>query len=204
MSKIILNLNNVLNSKRIIKMKQKNIYFKNQIKKRHNRKSQLKIGESILVLMIFFILLVLGLIFYAKIQVHLNEEEKDKYQAKRIIDMALAVKFLPELQCSTQATEEFDCIDLAKLESFEKVVGENLLYQRYYAQLFPNAKIIINQSFSPRGEALSESGKILIDNVYELDPTKRASLTILSLPVTLYDPIMDINSFGFITLEAYS
>ena len=168
------------------------------------KKSQLKIGESILVLMIFFILLVLGLIFYAKIQMHINEEEKDKFQSKRIIDMALAVKFLPELQCSTQATEEFDCIDLAKLASFESVVAENVLYQRYYAQLFPNAKIIINQSFTPRGEILSEAGKVLIDNIYESNPEQRSSLTILSLPVTLYDPIMDINSFGFITLEAYS
>ena len=173
----------------------------------HKRKSQLKIGESILVLLIFFVILVMGLVFYAKIQTHVNEIAAEDFQTKRTIDMALAVKFLPELQCSIQATEEYDCIDVLKLVSFKDVLEFYPLYQRYFAQLFPNTQVFIKQAYAPRGHLLPEDvegkGILLFDNKYEADPSKVRSLTTLSLPVTLYDPIAGSYSFGFVVLDAY-
>lgn len=166
------------------------------------KRAQLKIGESILVLVIFFILLTMGLVFYAKVQTHLTKEENDEFNAKRSIDMALAIKFLPELQCTIQATEEFDCIDLAKLSIFSEVLKNKPFYQRYYAQLFPNAKITIKQAFASEGPLIQKEGILLFDNKY-VETQQAGSLELLFFPVTLYDPLTDSNSFGFIELEVY-
>jgi len=168
-----------------------------------NKQSQLKIGESILVLLIFFILLTMGLIFYAKIQGHVMQQEAEDFTAKRTIDMALAVKFFPELQCTTLATEEFDCIDMGKLLMFNDLSTINPSYSRYYAQLFPNAKITIKQAFAPFGGILPMEGVVLVDNIY-LQESEITNFKKLALPITIYDPVMDANSFGFIELEAVS
>ncbi|MBS3122435.1 hypothetical protein J4434_06150 [Candidatus Woesearchaeota archaeon] len=169
------------------------------IKQKH---AQLKIGESILVLIIFFILLTMGLVFYAKVQTHLTKQDNDEFNAKRSIDMALAIKFLPELQCTVQATEEFDCIDIAKLLIFSEVLKNKPVYQRYYAQLFPNAKITIKQAFASEGPLISKEGILMFDNKY-VNEEQAGSLNILFFPVTLYDSLTDSNCFGFIELEVY-
>jgi hypothetical protein len=179
------------------------------INKFQRKKAQLKIGESILVLLIFFILLTIGLIFYAKVQSHVSEKEMDQFNAKRTIDMALAVKFLPELQCTMQATEEFDCIDALKLRAFKEMMqnNENPSYRRYFARMFPNAKISIKQSFVPMGVILppdlEEGGVLLFNNTYTGE-AEATGIQRLSLPVTIYDPITDSNSFGFVVLDTYS
>ena len=129
-----------------------------------------------------------------------NEKDGEDFNAKRAIDMALAVKFLPELQCTTQATEEFDCIDLAKLLVYNQVIEDKDWYSRYYAQLFPNAKITIKQAFAPFGKILGADGIVLLDNIY-LEQEQIKSFQKISLPVTIYDPASDSNSFGFIELE---
>ena len=174
-----------------------------------SKKSQLKIGESILVLLIFFILLTIGLIFYAKVQSHVAEQEMDEFNAKRTIDMALAVKFMPELQCTMQATEEFDCIDELKLKAFKAMMqsNDNPSFRRYYARMFPNAKISIKESFVPMGEGIigdQEDGSILLfDNTYTTEENA-TGVKRLSLPITIFNPITDSNSFGFIVLDTYS
>lgn len=167
------------------------------------RKAQLKIGESIIVLVIFFILLVMGMIFYAKIQSRINAQEQDEFNAKRAIDMALAIKTLPELQCTTQSIEEFDCIDLSKLVVLQNMLIDKPAYVRYYAQMFPNSKATIKQAFAPFGAILPSEGIILFDNFYT-DEAGMTSLKKLALPVTLFDPISDAYSFGFIELEIAS
>jgi hypothetical protein len=176
-------------------------------KKRHkpitNTKSQLKIGESIFVLLIFFILLCIGLIFYAKVQSHISEQDAKEYNAKRAIDMALSVKFMPELQCTVQATEEFDCIDLLKLKAFAEMVNDpdKDSYRRYYATVYPNARLYIKQVYAPSSEILSDN-LVLFENIYSSEKEAKG-VDIISLPVTIYDPVSDSNTLGFIVLESY-
>ncbi|MFH1439783.1 MAG: hypothetical protein ABIG89_04400 [Candidatus Woesearchaeota archaeon] len=176
--------------------------MKKKIRKirKFRKQSQLKLGESIIVLIIFFILLIVGLVFYAKIQSHITQKDGEEFNAKRAIDMALAIKFLPELQCTSQATEEFDCVDLAKLQVYKLVMDGKDWYGRYYAQMFPNAKITIKQVFAPSGDLLHQEGILLFNNIYIKDEDIK-SFQKISIPITIYDSIADSNSFGFIVLE---
>ena len=57
------------------------------MKFKDKKNAQLKIGESILVLMIFFIILTIGLVFYAKVQSHLTAEDVKEFKVKYTIDM---------------------------------------------------------------------------------------------------------------------
>ncbi len=175
----------------------------NKNKHKLTKKSQLKIGESIFVLLIFFILLCIGLIFYAKVQSHISQQDAKEYNAKRAIDMALSVKFMPELQCTIQATEQFDCIDLLKLKAFAEMVNDpnKESYRRYYATVYPNAKISVKQVYAPSGELLTDN-LVLFDNTYTSEGEAKG-VDIISLPVTIYDPVTDSNTMGFIVLESY-
>ena len=164
-----------------------------------NRKSQLRIGETMMVMVIFFILLVIGLIFYAKVQQHLSAQEAEEYMAKRAKDMALSVSFLPEIQCTKTGTEDFDCIDKVKLEVFQKIVP-NSPYSRYYRNLFSNTKISIHEIFSATSPPAQKVD--LFEAVIDKEAIRGSQ--IIFIPVTIYDPRTDQNSYGYIKLEVFN
>jgi len=112
---------------------------------------------------------------------------------------------MPELQCTVQSTEQFDCIDLLKINAFKAIMlnTEKQSYRRYYARMFPNAKITIKQSFVPFGEGIEGGEIMLFDNTY-VDEVNASGVIKMSIPVTIFDPIRDSNSFGFIVLDTYS
>lgn len=168
-----------------------------KIQNKNQKKSQLKIGETIMVMVIFFILLVIGIIFYAKVQQHLSKIDEEEYLAKRAKDMAMSVSFLPELQCTKTGTEDFDCIDKVKLESFQKIVPGSV-YSRYYKNLFSNSKISVHEiySTSPLAEPVE-----LFESVIDKSAVKGSQL--IFIPVTIYDPRTEISSYGYIKLEVY-
>lgn len=98
------------------------------------RKSQIKMTETIGILFVFFFILMLGFIFYARFQQTSLQYKKEKVITQKSIEVAQFVSFLPELQC-TVGTEEGviiknACLDLLKLESARQVFTDNKLY--YY------------------------------------------------------------------------
>ena len=65
-----------------------------------SRKGQVKMGETIAILFIFFVLIIFGLVFYFQWQKSSFEGQKLEVFSDESISRSLVVSFLPELVCS--------------------------------------------------------------------------------------------------------
>lgn len=148
--------------------------------------------ETIVVLLIFFMLVVIGIIFWVKVSksnIDIQQQENRQLQA---IEIAQRVLFLPELQCSSENIIESDCIDLLKLQSAENVMINNEVF--YYDKL-GFSHISVNEIYPNNGNSW-----ILYDNV--LDSFTQKIQT--NMPVTIYSPASDTKSFGILSVEVYT
>lgn len=157
------------------------------------RKAQLKTGETIIVLIIFFILLAGGLVFYAKIQLFTGKQEAEKVQELDAIAVEQRIRHLAEISCRTDATVVFDCYDLSKIEALQETIAENSLY--YSSIIFRNAGVTVTSVY-PTSEEV-----VLYAYPYAAESTGAQPFR---TPVTLYDPLTDSYSFGYITIEVYT
>ena len=108
------------------------------------KKSQIQIGETISVIFVFFILLLIGFMFYAKVLKGNAAIESDELAQLRSVEIAQRVMFLPEMQCSTDVTDSKNCIDKLKVESAKNVMNLNAVE---YFDILGFAKIKILQVY---------------------------------------------------------
>lgn len=109
------------------------------------KKSQMQMTETIAVIVIFFILIVAGLIFYAKFQTDSIEKKQAEVVTKKAIALSLTSSFLPELRCSNNNVIVQDCVDMLKLKSFKYLIDDedNPEFKTYYSLLFGQSNIYV-------------------------------------------------------------
>lgn len=156
------------------------------------KKGQLKTGETIIVLIIFFILLAGGLVFYAKIQTYTNAETAAETQELDAVAIEQRIRHLAEISCTIDGTVIFDCYDLSKITVFDDVIAENTLY--YSTVVFPRASVSVTSVYP------TEEGITLV--VYS-GANESLSAQPFRTPVTLFDPFTGEYNFGYITIEVY-
>ena len=157
----------------------------------HNKKSQIQIGETVAVLFIFFILIVIGLVFYLRVAKTNLESDIEESQQLNSIGIAQRIMFLPELQCSEDNIIKENCIDELKLNFAAKLMQEN---QLYYFDIFEFSDINIGQVYP---ESAVEW------NIYSRKLEKYTSKFSTNIPLTLYDPVTRRHSFGVLSIETY-
>ena len=158
-------------------------------------------GETIAVLFIFFILLIGGFMFYAKVQktsIGRDVEERSELDA---IDIAQKASFLPELQCSYENVPRMNCVDMLKLEAMDAVTSERptLYYDQFFfshiyvAQIYPS-----DPDNNPGTPPPSWT-------VYENIKEDWTSNITTHIPVSIYDPVgysgAGQTNFGVLVVE---
>ena len=110
------------------------------------RKAQMRIVETIAILMIFFILIFFGMIFYIQYQKAAVKEQAKEMFVKQAIQITTKTLFLPELICSEgEAEAEDHCFDILKLNTVGSLTSENL--EEYYYDVFGNSKITVREIY---------------------------------------------------------
>lgn len=155
------------------------------------RKAQIQIGETIAVLFVFFVLIVIGFIFYVKIIKGNIESEKEELSQLRSVGIAQKVMFLPELQCSEDNVVIDNCIDLLKLDSAKAVMKEN---EVYYYDLLEFSDISITQIYPANKKW----------DIYSRRTDNFKSKFVTNVPISLYEPITRKHSFGVLKIETLS
>ena len=148
-------------------------------------------GETIAVLFIFFILVVIGFIFYGKIVRNNLESEKDEVAQLRSVGIVERVMFLPEVQCSEDNVIKDNCADILKLDAAKQAINAN---EVYYYDLLEYGNITISQIYPTEQSWVIYSRK--------LDGYKNKFVT--NVPISLYDPSTRKNGFGIISIESLS
>ena len=157
-----------------------------------DKKSQIQIGETIAVLFVFFILIVLGFIFYGRVLLSNLQTQKEEFTQLHSVGVAQKAMFLPELQCSEDIVEEITgCADILKINASQDIISQN---SRYYYDMFEYSNITIKQIYPEENEWIIYSRKI--ENF--------ENRLVTNVPISLYDPIKRRYGFGVLTVETLS
>lgn len=155
--------------------------------------------ETIAVLLIFFVLIGFGLIFYARVaNTSVSDASKEQFQLKAI-QTAQLVSFLPELQCTSSTSANIvvdDCFDVLKVEALSSILNDSSnqkIKNEYYFDSFGFSKIHIKKIYPSVSEW----------TIYERTKTNSRALSSIKVPVSLYDAVSNSYGFGVLTVEVY-
>ena len=154
------------------------------------KKSQIQIGETMAVLFVFFILIVIGFLFYTKIIKGNIETEQAELSQLKSVGISQIVMFLPELQCSEDNIIIDNCIDVLKLEA-----AQNLMKQKetYYYDLLEFGEVNVSEIYPGSTRWNIYSREINFTNKF-----------VTNVPVALYNSTAKKYSFGILTIKTLS
>lgn len=153
-------------------------------------KAQVKMGTTIAVLFIFFVILVFGFIFYTKIESINIARDQQVAEAQRSIQVAGSIVNLPELQCTLGGVERGVCFDIYKIKAMETLVNS---HWTYYYDFFGFGNISINGIYP------DDSLKF---HIYE-NTGNRTSFTTTHIPITLYNASSREYYFGILAVSSF-
>jgi len=162
------------------------------------KKSQIQMGENVIILFIFFILLVFAVVFYTRIQSTKTSQTVQEDISGRALAIAQQVTFLPGLQCTKDNAEVFTgCYDLYGAKALnvtsEDPSNSNVLYTTF------GFSTVTIKSIYPE-----EGNKFVI---YNRTKDKYTSITATNVPLSLCDfskPEGVMCSFAVLKVEVYN
>ncbi|MBU0980828.1 MAG: hypothetical protein KJ709_08545 [Nanoarchaeota archaeon] len=154
------------------------------------RRSQIKMGENIAVIFIFFILVAGGLMFYMNIKQRLIQDKFREQQDLMAIELAQKILNLPDLQCTKDNVPVPNCIDSMKIDAVVARAEEDPVgYFRVFGPTEVGIDIIYAAVDPPQNEIH------IYGTLDEACPDCTRTLT-ANMPVTLYSPIQGSYSFA--------
>ena len=160
------------------------------------KKSQIKMGENIAVLFIFFILIALSMVFYMRLQNSQLKTLSNEDLAKKAIYISQRISYLPELQCSKENVWDEGCFDKYKIIAMREMQFETQ-NRLYYFDSFGYANITL-QGYNLDGTEDTESA-YTIYSVYK-NYTQKPTFY---FPFSVYDAINEKRHFGILKIEVY-
>ena len=153
--------------------------------------------ETIAILIVFFMLVVFGLIFYTKVMKGSYTVKLEEKTQLRAIELAQRASFLPELQCSEENIIKDDCIDLLKLNAAAAIMQDNPIY---YYDLLEFSKITVEEIY-PEANSWALYDRPLRDSENKEVFKNKISTNI---PISIYDPKTKTNTFGIMLVDMYT
>lgn len=172
-------------------------------------KGQIKMFETLAILVIFFFLVAFGFIFYANVSKTMVKRETVQREELGSIEVAEKLTKLPELGCSSFVAEEIgSCVDLFKVKQMQNMLNTDSLSNQtkdYYYGLFGYAKIEVDPIY-PDNDTIV---------IYDRPKPDYTSITAYQIPVVILDETSRNSrcgpefsnakcSFGMIKLGVYS
>ena len=160
----------------------------------YNKNAQIQMLETISVLFIFFVLVLIGLVFYSSIIRSNIEIQKEESVQLKAIEVAQRSSSLPELQCSEDNIISDNCIDIIKLEAAIEVMRENEIH--YYDRLL-FSRITVTRIYPENIVGKSEW------TLYDRSLEDFSNKILTNIPISLFDPVENKNTFGVMTVELF-
>jgi len=168
------------------------------------KRGQLKMLESIAVLIVFSFLVGLGINFYGKMQLQSLEAAKADFSRTDAIKISQMIVHLPELRCSLENTNQGSCIDLYQAQAWASMqldcgqtvggsdssIATSLCSERlkqYFEQIGVGEIVLkrIYSSTDPTGQIFSQTTWVLYN--YSQSPNSNAAPTFTQIPVIISD-----------------
>ncbi len=157
-----------------------------------SKKAQIQIMENIGVLVIFFVLVILGMIFYFTYQAGSIEEKVSELKTRNALELASKVALLPELQCREDNVLQDHCFDLLKAAS-SKILLSSESNADYYFNLLGYSTIRIKSIYPNEWSA----------EIYNKIRPQFSNNDTFVIPVIVYDPASDVHNYGILDVSVY-
>ena len=165
------------------------------------KKAQIRMTETIAVLIIFTFLLFMGYSWYVGIQQREYQAQLRDLRAKEAVQISLRTYFLPELHCSFGTRLETEgCIDKYKFEVLRDLMASPEV-KDFYRYVFGSSKITLVQVYPDFPFIInipSNPELILFDASIEGVSSRQTQM-----PVAIYDPIQRKYAFGYLVVDYY-
>ena len=162
-------------------------------------KAQIKMFETIGVLIVFFFLIAVSAIFYISSQGSSIQTQAEEASRGAVLQTALKLLYFPELDCSFAQVKTDNCVDLIKSLEFSKLMRQDEFREEYAEEIgFATVRI---SSIYPVKETF-----VLYDNQAndEIGNTKAfLQKYATQSPILIYDAITGTHRFGVIEIEIY-
>ncbi|MBI4151288.1 hypothetical protein HY492_04120 [Candidatus Woesearchaeota archaeon] len=154
-------------------------------------RGQVKMFETLAVLVVFFFFLIFGASFYFKLQENSLMRELDKTGQLRAIQVSQKSLHLPELDCSFVNVQRDNCFDILKAQKFGALVtaDENALIE--YFKTFEYSTLTVYGVYP------------VPSTIVLYDRQRDGSVTVLQIPLLLYDARQGDYGFGYLEVKAY-
>ncbi|HLC85198.1 MAG TPA: hypothetical protein VJH22_05390 [Candidatus Nanoarchaeia archaeon] len=157
------------------------------------RKAQVKMFETIGVLVVFFFLIVIGLAFFFVIAKKGAIEEYEKVAQLKGIEIVRKAVTLPELDCARVGVQVENCFDMLKLARFAEILKQDPKVFSRYSPFFGTTELTVSQIFPTPGDPIA---------VYT-NPLEDAGFDTAIIPILLFDPVNDRFNFGVLEVRYY-
>lgn len=168
-----------------------------------NKKAQLEVQETIIVVFIFVVLLSLGLLLFYKFQLSSLDQQKIEIQENKFNMMLLIFPNSPEIECSSGLVTR-NCIDTLKVLSLKKSVEQD---QQFYFKKFGYKKLQLTSLYPIKNEKECTSTNIEdcgVWTIYNKPAPNQDMSKILRTPISIYYPQTDSYGIGELRLEAFA
>jgi len=156
------------------------------------KRAQIKMFETVGVLIVFFFLLAVGSVFYFGAQKSALQKERVVASEKYALQIVFKSLYLPELDCSFLVTQRDNCVDKIKLQHMADLLQTERAQEDYFTE-FGYASITITEAF-PGNETIL---------LYQNAPDSYIGKISTQNPILLYDALKDSYAFGVIEVDVY-
>ena len=169
-----------------------------QLGRKRRMKGQIRLTETIAILFIFFLLVALGISFYAKYSKVAFQEREEELLQNRAVKATLKALFLPEALCSRgEAEPEENCIDMMKVRHMQERLEPE--FNGSYFELFSFANITAHQIYPEEGKWV-----LYINPKPHIENSERTYFVVAMRDDVAGDKGVPSYGFGYVAVEVYS
>ena len=166
---------------------------KNKVIKYHKmKKSQIKMFETIAVLVVFFFLIVASATVYLQIQKGSQKKYLQKTSQQESLELLQKALSLPELDCSFSSVQKENCFDIYKIDSFSQLLTQEHNIIDYFP-VFGYSEIKITTIYPEKAERI----------LYLNKPEEYSSKLVSQSPILLYNATTNTYSFAVAEVNSY-
>ncbi|MBI4439387.1 hypothetical protein HY638_00275 [Candidatus Woesearchaeota archaeon] len=157
------------------------------------KKSQMQLGETMAILLVFMVLVGLGFAFYMRVSKASFEKDLKAQEAELSIQKLQTITHLPELACSSEGVITDNCIDVYKASASAGPEGFFTKNRIYYQKILGYSSITLYQMSPSEG-----SPQVLYES------KKGSNYNVVFLPVILHDPVENSDYYGLLEIATYT
>ena len=158
------------------------------------RKAQVKMFETIAVLVVFFFLLIFGVSFYFVLQRSSYNKQVERNAQSNAIKISLQLSDIPELDCALTGVTIDNCIDTEKLGIMQQLLQDPETFQDYFPIFGYSSINITTLAIGQERQSFT---------LYANQPSTFRSAYKNFVPILLYDPVANAYTFGVLEAVIY-